>query len=445
MVVPPVCNHHERVTDNAPPTADPPPSPPAGEHETSPTGAWAMPRVPPRFVRSRHDRKIAGVAGGLGRYTGVDPVVFRIVLVVLAIFGGSGLLLYGLIWLFVPEEGETPSGAQGLARLGTWSVVGAVALVAVGLIVFGGAFGNGFGAGGLLLLAAIGLAAYLASRSPVGPAASGATPGPGYPPAAPGAYGQTPGTAYAGHHGAGAAYAGGPQSPLGDAPHAATAAPAPPQQPRQPSILGGVTFGVALVVTGILLAVRAATDADIPFPVVPATALTIVGVGLLIGAFYGRSRLLIVLGVVLFLATAAATGVRATAGTNAVGVREWSPRSIADVQPSYRLGVGEATLDLSAVTPPAGRQLVVEAVLGAGDLTVVVPPNASLDIDIDASSATVSLLDEPDGAAVRDHDMPFGAAVRDETFRYDGESSAGTIVLDLRVGTGSVWVQHATS
>ena len=52
------------------------------------------------------DRYIAGVAGGLGRHFDIDPTVIRVVLVVLTFFGGAGILLYGVIWLFVPEDGE---------------------------------------------------------------------------------------------------------------------------------------------------------------------------------------------------------------------------------------------------------------------------------------------------------------------------------------------------
>ena len=57
---------------------------------------------------------IAGVCGGLGRYTGVDPIIFRIVLATLAIFGGVGLVLYALAWLLVPDEATGTSEAERL-------------------------------------------------------------------------------------------------------------------------------------------------------------------------------------------------------------------------------------------------------------------------------------------------------------------------------------------
>src|SRR6185503_20377969 len=62
--------------------------------------------APRRFYRSRRNRLIAGVAGGLGRYFRVDPIFFRIGFVALAFFGGVGFILYGALWLLVPVEGE---------------------------------------------------------------------------------------------------------------------------------------------------------------------------------------------------------------------------------------------------------------------------------------------------------------------------------------------------
>jgi phage shock protein PspC (stress-responsive transcriptional regulator) len=59
-----------------------------------------------RLYRSRKDRKIAGVCGGLGEYFSVDPVIFRIIWVILLLGAGSGLLAYVIFWLIVPEAPE---------------------------------------------------------------------------------------------------------------------------------------------------------------------------------------------------------------------------------------------------------------------------------------------------------------------------------------------------
>jgi len=58
-----------------------------------------------RLRRSRSDRWIAGVCGGIAALTGVESWIWRLVLTALALFGGVGILFYILLWFFVPDEG----------------------------------------------------------------------------------------------------------------------------------------------------------------------------------------------------------------------------------------------------------------------------------------------------------------------------------------------------
>lgn len=58
------------------------------------------------LLRSKTDRVIAGVCGGLGQYFDVDPLIFRLIFILLTIFGGSGILVYVILWIAVPEEGD---------------------------------------------------------------------------------------------------------------------------------------------------------------------------------------------------------------------------------------------------------------------------------------------------------------------------------------------------
>ena len=93
---------------------------------------------PARLYRSRDDRVIAGIGGGIARHLGVDPVLVRLAIVALAIVAGSGVLAYLIAWVIIPEEPRTgdassetapaPPIASGKARM----IVGAV-LVVVGL------------------------------------------------------------------------------------------------------------------------------------------------------------------------------------------------------------------------------------------------------------------------------------------------------------------------
>lgn len=57
-----------------------------------------------KLRRSRKDRMIGGVCGGLGEYFHIDPVIIRLIFVLLLFANGIGLLAYILFWIIVPEE-----------------------------------------------------------------------------------------------------------------------------------------------------------------------------------------------------------------------------------------------------------------------------------------------------------------------------------------------------
>lgn len=56
------------------------------------------------LYRSQNDRLIAGICGGLAEYLNMDSTVVRLVFIILLFFGGSGFLIYIVMWIFVPEE-----------------------------------------------------------------------------------------------------------------------------------------------------------------------------------------------------------------------------------------------------------------------------------------------------------------------------------------------------
>lgn len=82
---------------------------------------------PRRLLRSRHDRMLGGVAGGIGAYFGIDAVLVRLVFVILAFAGGGGVLAYLVAWVIIPEEpsdspaptstGGSPPASPALAGL----------------------------------------------------------------------------------------------------------------------------------------------------------------------------------------------------------------------------------------------------------------------------------------------------------------------------------------
>ncbi|MDX6203949.1 MAG: hypothetical protein QOF39_6, partial [Frankiales bacterium] len=111
---------------------------------TADTGSQqpAPPTVRP-LLRSRDDRVLAGVAGGLGRWLDVDPVIFRVTFGVLSLFGGLGILAYLVGYLLIPDEstGEalvSPRLMPDLRRLTHqqrallgWGAAGVCVLIAI--------------------------------------------------------------------------------------------------------------------------------------------------------------------------------------------------------------------------------------------------------------------------------------------------------------------------
>ncbi|MCV2488468.1 PspC domain-containing protein [Geodermatophilus sp. YIM 151500] len=126
-----------------PPPPFPPPLPDPGYFEPPP------PQAPPpargQLRRSRTDKVIGGVSGGLAEYSGIDALLWRVGFVALTFAGGTGILVYLLLWLLVPAgpqvpgtgvdvEPRRPAGPRspipGLTVAGLLIVVGLLAFVA---------------------------------------------------------------------------------------------------------------------------------------------------------------------------------------------------------------------------------------------------------------------------------------------------------------------------
>ena len=81
-----------------------------------------------RLYRCRHDRRLAGVAGGIAEYFDADPTLVRLLWVLSIFLGGAGLLLYVAMAIIVPLEPET-GFAPGGAPIGTDAAEGGGAAV----------------------------------------------------------------------------------------------------------------------------------------------------------------------------------------------------------------------------------------------------------------------------------------------------------------------------
>ena len=114
------------------------------------------------------DRKIAGVAGGLGRHLNIDPTVLRVLFVVLCFFGGAGFVLYGAAWLLVPEDGRDQGDVDEPAtRNGVLIAAGVLAA----LLLVGDSW-RGIGFPWPVFLVGIGVLVYLAVRDKDGAGAA---------------------------------------------------------------------------------------------------------------------------------------------------------------------------------------------------------------------------------------------------------------------------------
>ena len=434
----------ETVNDNQPPTGTAPPY-----------------RRPPRLTRSTSDKVVGGLAGGLGTYFGVDPVVFRIAFVVLTLAGGSGILLYLLGWAVIPDD----HGGAALSRFGRERNQKLLAAVLIGgaiLILTDQLTSrhNGDVPIGLVLVG-IGALVLWARRDDHGdlPPGGGLPPdpprpsgGPSYEPPAP--YAPPPPPAPMGQlapteppttgpseppttEPAEPAQPGGPVDPaasaeptLSFAAPTRTMAPPPrpvaPPKPRKPrSVLVPVTLSLLAILAGGLALAHVSATTGV------ALALLLTGAALMVGAWRGRAKWLTPVGVLLSLALAVVSilDVPVRGGTGDIAYR---PRTVDEVRSPYRLAAGQLVVDLSAVDL-TGRDLTVVASVAAGDLQVIVPANATVDVDAHVGAGNLRLLGRPG-----DDGLDVGRQLTEP-----GSTDGGHLVLRARTGFGSVEVRRA--
>ncbi|MCA9917466.1 MAG: PspC domain-containing protein [Anaerolineales bacterium] len=65
-----------------------------------------------RLVRNTHDEMLGGVCSGIANYLNVDPVIVRLVFVLLALGGGHGVIAYVILWLLMPTDEEPVAKAN---------------------------------------------------------------------------------------------------------------------------------------------------------------------------------------------------------------------------------------------------------------------------------------------------------------------------------------------
>ena len=365
------------------------------------------PQPPPqRLERDPDDKVLAGVCAAFARYTDTDPVLWRVTIAVLTVFGGAGLVLYVLGWALVPRTDQGSSFVERTLRGGDRGISAAgVVLVVVAGVVLLGILSDGPGLGALLVVGAV---AYLVARERREPR-SGAYAVP---------YGPVP-------------------PPIDDPAYATWADGPPPGRQRRPrSPLGALTVSVATLLTGVLLALRLSGVESLTAPRIIAVALLVVGSGLLVGAWVGRARWLIAVGLLLALALGGSVAARSAGLDDGLGERRWTPTG----DRSYTLGAGEAVLDLSELRPRTSSEVDVE--LGVGRLLVLVPRDVR--VVGEAEVGVGELLQVDDDGRRRDLNPDDDTDVR-ERFVFDGEQAGPVVELDLEVGMGQIEVRRVAS
>jgi phage shock protein PspC (stress-responsive transcriptional regulator) len=380
-----------------------------------------------RFRRSRTDRTLAGVCGGLAESLGMDPVIVRVLVVVLTFFGGAGVIVYGACWLLMPEDDRESSLAErAIAKGGRnpWPVLLGVGALSLAVVLSGGWFIDDRGA---LLIALVVIGAILLARrqadAPLAkPTGWAATPPPPYAP-----------------------FAATPSEPYTSWQPATTAAPVlsswPPLAPQEPEpprprpLLGRVTFCLILIGLGVLATVDL-MGADVWASAYPALVVAGAGAGLLVGSRYGRGRWLIPLGVIGVLALPPTVFADQWSGDWVDQQdRQVAPADTASIQPTYEYRGGRVRIDLSGIdftNAAAGTKIRV----GVGDLLVTVPANVDVVTSVDLGAGSSDVLgEEHDGVGVGTHDRDEGV---------DGPGG-GTLTLDVEQGIGHVEVRRAAA
>ncbi|MFI0739604.1 PspC domain-containing protein [Streptomyces sp. NPDC021100] len=443
------------MTD-APPTENP-------QHRDAPPAASGPP-----LRRSRDHKVLSGVCGGLGRFFDLDPVIFRVVLGVLAVTGGFGLIVYGFAWLLIPLEGEEENeGRRMLSGRVDGPALTAVLCALVGCGLFLSMLNNsGAMSFSLLLTVTLVGTAYWSQRrrTPDADQEAASVPGAGRPskaqktvdappetqapppPAAPSwwrdplLHVEVAGLPY---HGTG--YLWGPDD--GDGPNdAVRREPRRGRPARDGRQLGGWTFllalaafsaGTALTWHGHPLGTSLETGL--------ACALGVYGLGIAVSSRYGRTGGGTVTAAVLtglLLVGAAALPKSVTAEWRRV---TWQPVSAAELRPEYEVGTGVGILDLSRLSWPAGgrpgsKPLAVRAEAGAGRLTVVLPDDVTAELTAEVGIGYIKLP----GSGRDDVDVQPRQSKRVTVGPRPGHTSRGTLELRLKAGLGEVEVTRAT-
>jgi phage shock protein PspC (stress-responsive transcriptional regulator) len=348
------------------------PPPNDGDQDpTEPVAATPPPQPPPeprRLMRSRTDRILGGVGGGLAEHLGIDPLLVRFGIGLLVVItGGAGLLLYIAAWLLVPDA-QLPAGQTAPAPRSRAATIGGVAalLVLVGIVVPSGIV-VGWLAVPFAIIALIGLGVWWLVMGI-------------------------------------------------------------PAERTGRGVLVGILLGITiLLVSGLLFFAGAAGIAGGGGVVVAAIVL---GAGLILvaSAFVRPLRWLIVPALALGLGagTAVAAGVEDVGGST--GEKVYRPASAGSVRPHYELGAGHLVVDLRNAGLTGEHRIDVE--IGAGHAEILVPEGTCVAGDLHAGIGGFDVFGHGSGGIDVDHFEDGRAPAGTARVVVTGDVGLGALTID---------------
>jgi phage shock protein PspC (stress-responsive transcriptional regulator) len=368
---------------------------------------------------------IAGVAQGFANRYDIPVVWVRILLVLLSFGGGLGVALYAAGWFLIRSEEEPDAPAErffsGASTSRSWigialvfiavlilldnftflsgGIVWAVGLLVVGILLYTGDLPRLVNqppddGGPATTPTPMSSSAVTTAESPTAPQEAGTTASPARPP--------RPAR---------------PTPPI---------LPARPAIPREPSYLGRITIGMMLIGMGILAILdNIPTLALEPQPRhYMALAVTILGLGLVVGGFAGRARGLILLGIVL-VPTMLFSPVFEYNWNSEDFNREIRPVSFAELEDSYVIDVGSILIDLRRL-PWDGEEIDLDVEVDAGNIEIIIPEGVGLIGEASLDVGQVTALDQVAGG------------VGGPSLAFDQPGLRGTLVLSAVADVGNI-------
>lgn len=376
------------------------------------------------------DRWIGGVASGIAHRVGIDPVIVRGLFLLFVIFGGIGILLYGLAWAFLPE----PDGrihAEGASR-GSWSdgMTGALIITIVGLFrPFGGFWSGSWDFGSILwtllwIGGLIAVAAWLfgSSRKKQQPMQAAWHQPPYGSPAAETDTRTVPagtGTDAPLHPGPDSGppplyehYPYGPEVPYRYQPDAvppvkdAGRGHEPSKESKESSRAPGaamvaISAGLAMLVGGGLLGLHYVQAIDLgpsANSLAAAAAAVVLGLSVAVAGIRGRTSGTIGFLAILALLLGGVLGLIPSSGNFVIGSNTtWEPRSAAAAERGYTAVMAQGNLELEPFDAqgPLSEEIVVPVQVAMGNMLVTVPEGVP--VEVRSSLAFGSLNFEGDG------------------------------------------------